>query len=124
MAINHLDIDTHAGEAWVGLRVRLGHAPIQVHQQPRERSSNGPSWQRRRDRRAHEGKELEAEEALTAVSENDNSENETDSVEEVREPAAAEVVIPNLNELSSNANAERDYFCDICETKFSSLRAV
>ena len=23
----HLDLDSHAGEAWVGLRVWLGHAP-------------------------------------------------------------------------------------------------
>ena len=23
----HLDVDSHAGQAWVGLRVRLGHPP-------------------------------------------------------------------------------------------------
>ena len=23
----HLDVDTHAGKAWVGLQVQLGHAP-------------------------------------------------------------------------------------------------
>ena len=24
----HLDLETHAGQAWVGLRLRLGHAPL------------------------------------------------------------------------------------------------
>ena len=53
----HLDLDTHAGDAWVGLRVRLGHVPgplhrpvHPVHQEvPRKES---PSRQRRRARRA------------------------------------------------------------------------
>ena len=26
----HLDLDTHAGEAWVGLRVQLGHGPAHL----------------------------------------------------------------------------------------------
>ena len=53
----HLDLDTHAGDAWVGLRVRLGQVPgtllCQVHPfhqgVPRKES---PSRQRRRARRA------------------------------------------------------------------------
>ena len=28
----HLDIDTHAGQAWVGLRLRLGDAPAGAQQ--------------------------------------------------------------------------------------------
>ena len=28
----HLDLDTHAGEAWVGIRVRLRHEPGPLHQ--------------------------------------------------------------------------------------------
>ena len=54
----HLDIDTHAGEAWVGLRVRLGSAPGPLHQEPhhqvnaKSRSRNGPARQRRRARRS------------------------------------------------------------------------
>jgi len=137
----YLDIDTHAGEAWVGLRVRLGHAPgppDQVHH-PRERPRNGPSRQRRRERRAKERKQ--AEEASRAESENETdsvenlaneaeeaskevSENKTDSVEDLMEPATADVVTPNLNDTSSNANAETEYSCDLCESKFRSFRAV
>ena len=58
----HLDFDTKAGEAWVGLRVRLGrvHGPLeQLFPQPQTRSRNGPSRQRRRERRAAARKEVE-----------------------------------------------------------------
>ena len=33
----HLDLDTHAGDAWVGLRVRLGQVPGPVHSPSRQR---------------------------------------------------------------------------------------
>ena len=42
----HLDVDTHAGEAWVGLRVMLG--PLQHQPAQRHRS---PSYFRRQERR-------------------------------------------------------------------------
>ena len=50
----HLDLDTCAGKAWVGLRVQLGHAPGPLHQQQFHfrKKSFGPSRQRRRERRA------------------------------------------------------------------------
>ena len=44
----HLDADTHAGKAWVGIRVQLGHVPGPVLQHSNRR---GPSYQRRRERR-------------------------------------------------------------------------
>ena len=43
----HLDVDTYAGQAWVGLRVMLGpiqHQPAQRHQ--------SPSYFRQQERRA------------------------------------------------------------------------
>ena len=51
----HLDLDCHAGEAWVGLRLRLGHprahgrGPQQNHDRVRRR---GPGYSRRLERRA------------------------------------------------------------------------
>ena len=50
----HLDLDTCAGKAWVGLRVQLGHAPGPLHQQQFHfrKKSFGPSRQRQRKRRA------------------------------------------------------------------------
>ena len=38
--------------------------------------------------------------------------------------ATAEVVVENLSELSSDANPEVHFTCDLCEMKFSSLRAI
>ena len=52
----HLDLESHAGVAWVGLRVQLGHAPGPQHHQLHPQFSNqkkeSPSRQRRCARRA------------------------------------------------------------------------
>ena len=54
----HLDVNTHAGTAWVGLRVQLGHAPGPPHHPPQphalqaQKKVASPSRQRRRARRA------------------------------------------------------------------------
>ena len=52
----HLDLDAHAGKAWVGIRAQLGHAHGQVHHQVHHPSSShsshrGPAYQRRQERR-------------------------------------------------------------------------
>ena len=60
----HLDIDCYAGQAWVGLRVRLGHVPGPHHHQdntyPSKRTKDSPSRQRRRARRAAARQQKEA----------------------------------------------------------------
>ena len=76
----HLDLDTHAGNAWVGLRVQLGHVPGPSHQQvqpvPQQvhRKFESLSWQRRRARReaarAEKNKNTEAVEAEEIGNEN------------------------------------------------------
>ena len=53
----HLDLDTHAGNAWVGLRVQLGQVLGPTHQHQPFPSQvytkvESPSCQRRRARRA------------------------------------------------------------------------
>ena len=46
----HLDLDAHAGRAWVGLQVQLGEVPAgQVHHPPHQH--RGPDYQRRQERR-------------------------------------------------------------------------
>ena len=51
----HLDLDCHAGVAWVGLRLQLGHSPGPSHHQVYPSSGHGKvfssSYQRRRERR-------------------------------------------------------------------------
>jgi hypothetical protein len=52
----HLDLDSHAGQAWIGLRVRLGHVAVPQHQHQvhSKGSRNSHSRQSRRVRRAAE----------------------------------------------------------------------
>ena len=89
----HLDLDTKAGQVWVGLHVHLGHAPGPLYKQehfvlhPRRSTRNSPSRLRRRARRAAvkqeqqqnqevisndaiEENETYAEEAATGLQEN------------------------------------------------------
>ena len=48
----HLDIDTHAGQAWVGLRVRVGEYPGHLYgKHHHARKKNSPARQRRRQKR-------------------------------------------------------------------------
>ena len=74
----HLDLDTQAGNAWVGLRVQLGQVPgpphhWQVHHYPEEvhRKCESPSHQRCLARRAAakaaNTKESDAVEPVEAV---------------------------------------------------------
>ena len=58
----HLDVKSHAGQAWIGLHVRLGHAqgPLyQDHVRNVNKARNGPSLQRRRKKRADARKQAE-----------------------------------------------------------------
>ena len=54
----HLDLDTHAGKAWVGIRVQLGPAPGPAHKHssppPRRRA---PAYLRRQERRRQSASE-------------------------------------------------------------------
>ena len=50
----HLNLDTHAGQAWVGLRVQLGQVPGPGHQQPDQPPTfhrRSPAYHRRQERR-------------------------------------------------------------------------
>ena len=84
----HLDLDTHAGNAWVGLRVQLGHVPGPLHQQvhPHQVRKVSPSRLRRRERRL-------------AARENVSSVNNTAA-------ATVEVVTPSSEEEHANIVVE------------------
>ena len=51
----HLDLDSHAGNAWVGIRVQLGPAPPGPHHHPHQHVPpsryRGPSYSRRLEKR-------------------------------------------------------------------------
>ena len=61
----HLDLDCHAGQAWVGLRLQLGQAPGPLYEpfhHHYQQSKESPSRQRRRARRAAAARQKKAEE--------------------------------------------------------------
>ena len=109
----HLDLDTHAGQAWVGLRVRLGQAPGHPHQEhfpTHQRSRNTPARQRRRARRYAARQEVQAEQAVNVVinlREAENSEaEEADAEEAETEEAEAEEAEEIKDESESAAIAD------------------
>ena len=82
----HLDLDYHAGQAGIGLYVRLGHVHDHQHQ---AWTRNGPSRQRRRMQRAA-ARQQSAEKAAAVVKEAEKAttnsvlSKEIDMTEEVR----------------------------------------
>ena len=52
----HLDLDTHAGQAWVGLRAQLGKVPGPLHQHQQHQNvqatpHRSPAYHRRQERK-------------------------------------------------------------------------
>ena len=82
----HLDLDTQAGNAWVGLRLNLGQVPGPVHGHappfPHPCKHVSPSKQRRRARR-EAARTTRAEEAETEKVIEENSEVDTEQVSAV-----------------------------------------
>ena len=93
--IAHLDVDTHAGQAWVGLRVMLGSVQNQQQSQQRSSSRNrSPSYFRRQERRRAEkqASEIVAEEAKSSEKKVEAGEAST-----------------------SEGNADKAYDCELCD---------
>ena len=85
----HLDLDTHAGDAWVGLRVRLGQEPgLHHHQIQPRKTRDGPARQRRRARRAA----ARLKEAEEAIDENQTEESIDENSPEAEEATTDKVV--------------------------------
>ena len=102
----HLDLDTHAGSAWVGLRVQLGHvAPGPLHQQVYQHQSfhkAGPSRQRRRARRLAAREKMSTAAAAGKAAE--GSEEECVETAEQTEETITEKVISSASENDNVGN--------------------
>ena len=127
----HLDLDTHAGIAWVGLCVQLGHVPGPLHHQAPQKNQDSPSRQRRRDRRAaaRNAKAEEAEQTETVDDEvlNEQSGDIAEKAEETQNNVEETIVEIVTNERAGAANAfdkVSDITCDICGAKFNNLRGL
>ena len=116
----HLDLDTHAGDAWVGLRVRLGQVSGPIHGQaqsfhqeevPRKES---PSRQRRRARRAAAKK---ASKTITEAVEAEVVVIETTGEQTAADDAVDEVVEHATDGLAVKANHVDDVLDEFCSNE-------
>ena len=100
----HLDLDCHAGEAWIGLRLRLGDAGG-VQQHPLH-GKDSPAKQRRRERRAAERQSKSKEESVKVEKTvYDNTEEVNileESVKDVERVAGE--LIENIDDLNLNSS--------------------
>jgi hypothetical protein len=109
----HLDLDTHAGNAWVGLRVQLDQVPGPPHQQvqpsPQQvhRKFESPSRQRRRARRvAAKAEKASNTAAVEAAVEIENENVTTGGVDKKVSDVAEmseEIVDGKANEIAAEA---------------------
>ena len=112
----HLDLDTHAGNAWVGLRLVLGQeppGPLHTHVPPIY-SRNSPSRQRRRARRAAARRATNVAEVVNTEPEQGSKVN--DDVNEVvidKVEPAAEIASDITNEETLDENVEKDIVTDV-----------
>ena len=103
----HLNLETHAGNAWVGLRVQLGHVPGHLHHQfhppfpQHHNKQDSPSRQRRHARRTA-ARQTDAERASTIVT-------VEETVIDENEINTTDAEARNVEETESNSN-------DICES--------
>ena len=127
----HLDLDNHAGNAWVGLRVQLGHVPgpllrpVPPSQQEAHQKVESPSRQRRRARRAAAQKEQEnAGKVKETVAEKADS-SEIETAEEVVEKTAVsedeveEVSVEEIELVNDEVCPDQEY-----ETSENSVKSI
>ena len=122
----HLDLDTHAGQAWVGLRVHLGHGH-QHGAQPKPRRN--PAYYRRQERRkAAKAAASTPTSVITpaekAVGTFEVAVNTAETVTE-RAEKNLEEHIENAEKAISDTNsrnAEKAPSCDFCEKTFVSVQ--
>ena len=120
----HLDVDAHAGQAWVGLRVMLGpcHQQQQQYQHHPHQSKRRrcPSYYRRQERRR--AARAEAEEAGSAAENKENddtsitieSEELSEASEDNSESVEGAIADKEAEEVSITKVSD-EFRCEICD---------
>ena len=119
----HLDIDAHAGQAWVGIRAQLGPAPGPAHQEVHHHHfrspRRGPAYQRRQGRRRQAAQAA----ADTGLSPSGSQVSEKNSTEDIPAAEASnqhdemveEVETGNTDNLAEQADeVQPKLSCDFC----------
>ena len=120
----HLNLDTHAGQAWVGLRVQLGQAPGPGHEQPRNfpqpRTHRSPSYYRRQERRKAAKAADDAVEATVQATDAEVSAEKADcgAYHEKITTETSEIELIRNSEKNENLAVQaEEHFCEICDFK-------
>ena len=102
----HLDLDTHAGQAWVGLRVQLGQAHGGPVHQRQPSSHRSPAYHRRQERR--KAAKAAASNCVSNIAEEavGTSEAAKDTTEIVVIEVSNKNVEPYAENIESTENAE------------------
>ena len=140
----HLDLDTHAGQAWVGLRVQLGQAQDDPAHQRQPTPHRTPAYHRRQERRkaaraassttlsksnaAEEAvviskKANDATEKVVIESANKNGEQWIENIENAEEVEIVDIV-ESAEQVIDVKNAEKAFSCDFCEKSFATEKGL
>ena len=109
----HLELDTHAGQAWVGLKVMLGNVQQQHHPNSKPSRNRSPSYFRRQERRKAaraadaESQTVNAEEAQT------KSSDSLTAVEASKAKIDTEKASKDLRE--ADKASETQFMCELCD---------
>ena len=120
----HFHLETEAGYAWVGLRVRLGQAPGPLHQGPQHhqagnRTRDGPSRQRHRARREAEREAATAsatEKVIDAATEEvQDAELQDLDASDTFEAKEVDSIKDVEENIMKSEKAKEDFNCEICD---------
>ena len=125
----HLELDAHAGNAWVSLHLQLGHAPGPLHPRPAPTLVPGGARIRRREKRAAARKQ--AEEAKKAAEQNEKTseiaekakdmsktENREDSTVNVINEETTEKVEAKAVQVQDAIIDDKEYTSKVNDTEF------
>lgn len=123
----HLDVNTQAGHAWVGLHLRLGAAPpgpphFHLHQEQERPRHVGPAQLRRRERRKA-GRQAAAEVARRhepASCDAEEVEHNVENDEEVNTDNE-EIVIADITNAGEASTDTDNYSCELCDSNFKNF---
>ena len=112
----HLNLDTHAGYAWVGLCVRLGHVPGPLHGQSRSFHQEDPRKEShsRQRRRARRSAAKQARTTKTEAVEVEEVVEEITKEQTVEDNAVDEIAEHAIDDLAVKANHVVEVIDEFC----------
>ena len=101
-------MDTHAGQAWIGLRVMLGPGPMKYTKKKPQKQHRSPSYLRRQERR-------KAARLAAEVSCNQNDDCKEASKSELTEEVSEVPKDDNADTKETEEVQPAEYICEICD---------